>query len=447
MATPTRLLLAGFAVLHILLFTIGFHGPLYPQEGPGDIPLYFSWASPIFAGQYPYLDVAIPYPPLSLLAFLPPRLFTASPTTYWHYFVLEMAVLDVLVLALLVAATNLLRRSAPQVLAYYTLAVLALGPVAAQRFDLLPATLVLLSLVLFAKGSHRLAWAVLAAATLAKLYPLVVAPLFLLVHLRGRKPRAAIEGVAVFAATALVLIAPFLLRSPGGLWHSLSFQLGRGVHAESTYASALMAGSLLGVGNITVPSIQFPSYGGYRDIATSMAPQVAALSTVLGVAVLGAVYLLFLREPLQKRQARTEAPPTAPPTPAAPASVVSYALLAILAFIVTSRILSPQFLVWLAPLVALIPGRRGLALLAMFMAGGALTQYVYPSHYGELAALAPKAVLALLVRNALLVAMAGLLVDWRAVWATGHDRLRLPRRSQRQSVADTRKHSDYNDAH
>jgi hypothetical protein len=74
--------------------------------------------------------------------------------------------------------------------------------------------------------------------------------------------------------------------------------------------------------------------------------------------------------------------------------------------IVTSKVLSPQFLVWLIPLALVVETSSWPWIAAMLGGACVLTQLLYPSHYEELVALQPGPVALLVVRNALLVAVA-----------------------------------------
>ena len=77
---------------------------------------------------------------------------------------------------------------------------------------------------------------------------------------------------------------------------------------------------------------------------------------------------------------------------------------------VFAKVLSPQFLVWLAPLVALVRGRVGLAACGLLAPACVLTRLVYPDRYEELLAREGLPVALLLLRNGLLVALTVLLV-------------------------------------
>jgi len=91
-------------------------------------------------------------------------------------------------------------------------------------------------------------------------------------------------------------------------------------------------------------------------------------------------------------------------------TVAWLALTAVSAFMVTSKVLSPQYLLWLLPLAAAavaLGGSRALRVwAAVLLAATAATQLVFPELYGHLLVhdgLTGWAVLALVVRNLLMV--------------------------------------------
>ena len=55
------------------------------------------------------------------------------------------------------------------------------------------------------------------------------------------------------------------------------------------------------------------------------------------------------------------------------------------AFVAFGKVLSPQFLIWLLPLVPLVRGRRGLVASAVLAVALALTQLWFPYRYWRLA--------------------------------------------------------------
>jgi hypothetical protein len=57
----------------------------------------------------------------------------------------------------------------------------------------------------------------------------------------------------------------------------------------------------------------------------------------------------------------------------------------VVAFVALGKVLSPQFLIWLIPLVPLVRGRRGLVASGLLALALVLTQLWFPSRYWKLA--------------------------------------------------------------
>ena len=57
------------------------------------------------------------------------------------------------------------------------------------------------------------------------------------------------------------------------------------------------------------------------------------------------------------------------------------AVAAVAAFVAFSKVLSPQYLLWLIPLVPLVRGRRGVAATLVLTLALVLTQLWFPWHY------------------------------------------------------------------
>jgi hypothetical protein len=78
--------------------------------------------------------------------------------------------------------------------------------------------------------------------------------------------------------------------------------------------------------------------------------------------------------------------------------------------LVWSKVLSPQYLIWFVPLVAVVGGASGLLSTGLISGAEVISQVLYPSHYEALVALKPTEVLLLLCRNLLLIAATAILV-------------------------------------
>ena len=92
-----------------------------------------------------------------------------------------------------------------------------------------------------------------------------------------------------------------------------------------------------------------------------------------------------------------------------------YAAACVCAFVAFGKVLSPQYLIWLVPLVPLVARPAGLAATALLAAALVLTQVWFPVHYWSYAA-SFRLARVVLARNLVLVALAAGAqpADWRA---------------------------------
>src|SRR5438093_4368621 len=171
-----------------------------------DTPLYQRYGDAILAGKVPYRDFRLEYPPGALPAFVLPSLGPSD-----RYDGIFNALMFVCAVALVVAvawALTALGRSGFELYApvvFVALSPLLLGSVFPNRFDLWPAALASASLAAFLADRDRLAAGLLGAASAAKLYPAVLAPLALVYVFRRRGPREALVCGAI-CVTVLVVV-------------------------------------------------------------------------------------------------------------------------------------------------------------------------------------------------------------------------------------------------
>ena len=352
------------------------------REGSNDLALYRLAGESILRGEVPYRDFFIEYPPGSLPAFVPPALFSAGRAGFIDLFSLEMALALAVTLLLMTLAARRLCGSRAWILpaATFVLAALVLYPVAVTRYDAV-AALSLGSAVFFASMGGRylpLAYASLGFGAAAKFVPaLAVLPLTL-------TRRGAARGLAVFLAMAALFFVPFALLGGRGLLQSLAYQAGRGLQVESLAASVLMF--LRSADGIVFEHGAFEVLGGGVGLATTLSP----LLTLLLLAVTGFVMW---------RDFRRYGGLTVGAFP-------RHAAALILAFMLGSRVLSPQYMIWLLPLVPLSAGgMAGVIVCVLFLAACSVTTLVFPVHYGDLLSFRHPGPELLLARNLLLVVL------------------------------------------
>ena len=322
------LFLACFGLVHTWFWA---HGELV------DWPTYQSYGSAIVDHhRVPYRDFSVEYPPGALPVFVLPAYFG----DYANALEWLMAACGVA----LVAVLAFIRREA----AYYAaLAPVLVGSLILSRFDLWPALLLVAALAALLGGRDGLGWAFLGAAVAAKLWPLVVVPPAFLWSMRRGRGRAVLMGAVVVA----IVFVPFALIAPHGLWHSLSSQASRPLQVESLGAAFLT----------TFGHPHVVTTHGSQNVAGHGALG-AVLSALGALAVVGA-WSAFARGPVTRDR------------------FVRYAVAAVCGFVAFDKVLSPQYLLWLIPLVPLVRGRRGVGATGLLTFACVLTQVWFPQRY------------------------------------------------------------------
>jgi hypothetical protein len=308
-------------------------------------------------GRVPYRDFPVEYPPAALPVFLLPALGEGSSDDYRRRFEGLMAGLGVACVVLVAALTSSLW---PPV--FVGVAPLLLGSVYLSRFDLWPAALTLVALALLVAGRPRLGLGALGFAVTAKLYPAVLVPIALAHVWRTRGRREALIAAGSFVAVVSAIVIPFAVISPGGVWDGFWQQAGRPLQIES-----LGSGLLLTAHHVFGLDVTMESSHGSQNLAGDAADALAVVSTMLQAAVLVALWVWYARGPATRDR------------------LLTASAAALCAFVAFGKVLSPQFLIWLVPLVPLVRGRRGLAASAVLAAALVLTQLWFPYRYWELA--------------------------------------------------------------
>jgi uncharacterized membrane protein len=263
------------------------------------------------------------------------------------------------------------------------------------------AALTLLAVFALIAGSNKTAWVVLGLAVMAKLYAVVLVPLFLLWHWRRGEKRALLHGGLVFGLTLAALSAVPLLLSAGGYLDSFLYHSDRPLQLESLYASVMLAGDRLG----WWAADTFYSFGSV-NVAAPGAGFFAAYYWLFVGAGLLLVYWLFDRFLVRTEGVRNK---KGERDNARALGLVAFSAAAITVFMVFNKVLSPQFIIWLLPLVPLLWGSSRLSWVILFVVGW-LTAYVYPLHYIELQLGEGAVTWVLLARNVLLVGLVFTLV-------------------------------------
>ena len=283
-------------------------------------PLACSEKIPDMASQ-PFKELPREYGPLSMLLFFLPLLAPAS----WYN-----TMFSALMCAVVLGVAWMLQRFGPRGAGHVWFLYTLLGTmlVAAGRFDVLPAGLTLVALLAMERRKSLLAYGALAAGTLLKFYPLALLPLLLITSWRRRSEEPLWRGPALFAAIVAVGEGLAALINPLRVLQPLSFMSGRCLEAESfpatlAYLWASVTGGTVGTPLSTVYS-SLCQIGPGSDVTPT-------LTALVGLVALATIVWLYWSERLTLTQGF---------------------LFVTGVLVLSAKVFSVQYLLWLSPLVA-----------------------------------------------------------------------------------------------
>jgi uncharacterized membrane protein len=346
-------------------------------------------------GAVPYRDTAVEYPVLTG-AFM---WLTADLTRGVHAIVSswsELVVFGVLT-ALLLAVCGLVVTAATAQTARgrpWDAAIFALSPLlvfhAFSNWDLLAMAFASAALWAWARRHPVLAGALIGLGTAAKLYPLFLLVAIAILALRTRKFADATWTVVTAGLVWLAINGPVALAYHRGWWEFYKFSIDRPTERSTFWAMGRTLAT--------------------ASLADSDSPYWVPPGIAVALALFGAllvVIFLGLKAPVRPRLAQL-------------------AFLCVLAFLLTTKVWSPQYSLWLVPLIALARPRWRLTLIWQFseIAVWMLTLTLllgisvqaHGISYGWL-------VLMLVIRDALLIGLAAMVV--REMWHPWLDVVRV----------------------
>jgi hypothetical protein len=382
-ADPLKAAVVAVVAVGLFLGAWGLlHVGFYTEKQIEDTPVYQRYGDAMRSGQVPYRDFRLEYPPGALPVFVVPSLTRETEGDLDGYdrgFQTLMWLCGAGVLLAMAALLDGLGASSGRIaaaLCFAALAPLALGSVVLSRFD------------------RWTGFAVLALATLTKLYPAVLLPLFLADVWRRSGRRTALQSLGLFAGVVALGALPFVILGPDGFAWSLGRQLSRPLQIESLGSGFLLAAhQVFGVG------ITMRSGHGSQNLVGTGPDVLAGFQTLLQSVALIGIWVWYARGSADRER------------------LVRASAAAVCAFIALGKVFSPQFLIWLVPLVPLVRGRRGLVASGLLLAVMVVTQAWFPFRYWALAlAFDPAASWLVLARDLLMVGLlVTLLVPFRGV--------------------------------
>jgi uncharacterized membrane protein len=305
-----------FTKLAVILITTNI---LHSFIDTFDISIYLQYALQIHGGQIPYVDFPIEYPQLSIVVFIVPLLFallTQDPYTYLFVHQGFMSIFDLLTTFLVyLVAMKVSDQKTAFLSGMLSATAFSSAYFVLTKYDAFPTFLLMLSVFLFIYGKDTIGYFAATAGFLAKWFPFLAVPYFLLHELiAGRDIKTILWHLAPSIGLASLIATPFLLMDPQGFLGTYLAHTGREALAHS-----------------------FCYYIDFVLVNTLNAAFFTQISLFL--MVLLQVFLFWYYYALKNTSEHY---------------LCAFLFFGIFTFVVMNKVFSPQFILWLTPLMAIL---------------------------------------------------------------------------------------------
>jgi hypothetical protein len=330
-----------------------------------DVSFYGTWATRTLDGSaIPYADFSWEYPPAALPAMLPPALITLPLpelrlVPYIVAWVAMVLLIDAAVFRLV------LRRSSGGMshpgVQLWAFALPLLGALSWSRFDIFPAAVAIVAVLLAGSRREAGSGAMAGLGATLKLWPIFLAPI-------QRTRRAAIRA-SMAAAAVIVGVAAitFALTGSTGFSQVLGYQSERGLQIESLVALPLMWLYALG-GDGYYTLFAFGAWE-IHGPGTEALSTIATGTFLLSLAAIGLAHWRLMKVDAGRR------------------GVALTAVALLLVSLVTNKVFSPQYVLWLVAVVtaaAVLDPQTWKPYVRPLLVLAALTHLTFPMFYGDI---------------------------------------------------------------
>lgn len=355
-----------------------------------DLNLYRDCAGKIAAGLTPYRDFQVEYPPLALVPCVIPWMFGTGQVgadSYRFLFLAANAVyLTGIAVATFIFARNV-RVASWCCIGFLTFFAGVTAPLIPWRYDLFPAMLTAFALLAVSRNRPLMTGIFLGLGIAAKLYPVVLLPV-IGVYFVAKREWWPVWIMAVGCAGTVILVAlPFYLIAGDGLLVFLHYHQQRGVQIESLTGGLFMLVCVLQHGLAPI-GLSYGAWHLHSPFSDALAPLHSMLFGSAYALFLGIAYSRFRLIKSESHESRL-------------VELSQLCAAGLLIFMLTNKVLSPQYLAWLFPFAAFFPTRQAI----WFVGVCAITMGIVPFCYGALLSCELWAVILLNLRNVMMVVL------------------------------------------
>jgi uncharacterized membrane protein len=246
-------------------------------------------------------DKAVEYPALQgVVMWATAKIAPDGPVSYFNFSAILLALL-------FIASTFLIHRIKPESAVIYALAPTGILSMFIN-WDLWAIVTMLIAIYWFDRKRELASAAILGVSIATKFFPIVLLLPILIIYIRRHQIREGLKYIGLTVAAVVAINLPFALTTPAGWWRFYSLNL----HREADWGSLWYSLSVFGV-NLT--------HINYLSILTFL----------IGISVV-AIFLLQTKETL---------------------SLSESAVFIFIVLLTVTKVYSPQYVLWLTPLVIL----------------------------------------------------------------------------------------------
>ena len=338
-------LFAGIGVIGSSFLFFSINPEIIPHSY--DIDIYYKYGNLVVSGAMPYQKFNLEYPPVALIFFILPSLivnfFRADlPQGFLILFELQYFFLTLFFLIIMWKWLQKLQLTPKfnRQMWIVTISTLILSCYIFGRFDIGPTLLVTLSFYLIFSNRPTLGGAVLGLGTIAKLYPALFLPLLIMYYWRNKQAKQFTLRLCIgFGIACVVTTLPFIIFGLSGLLSFLQFHSERGLEIESLYSSLIWVSSKL----FGLPEISTNIDHGALNLVSTWSLGLAHVSTyiVVGGVLVFYAYSWWASGSRRRKKLDFE-------------WLLQAAFIITVWFIISNKVLSPQYMIWLLPFVAFL---------------------------------------------------------------------------------------------